>query len=148
MLKNSKSLQQQPQYPVYSQKLLGVPLWCSGLRIQHCQCSGLGCCCGISSIPGLGTSRCLRLGQKTNSKKQTKNHQTCKQTRMWPILKGKGKQKKVTSNRPRCWTQQMFQSSFINIFYRELNKNIFNELKGNTILMNEKIRNQRRKIKL
>ena len=32
----------------------GVPLWCSGLRIQHCHCSGGGCCCGTGSIPGLG----------------------------------------------------------------------------------------------
>ena len=34
----------------------GVPLWLSGLRIQHCHCCGSGHCCGTGSIPGPGTS--------------------------------------------------------------------------------------------
>ena len=37
---------------------LGVPLWCSGLKIQSCHCSGLGCCsdaCARGSVLGLGT---------------------------------------------------------------------------------------------
>ena len=45
-------------------KRLGVPLWCSGLRSQHCHCSGLGHCCGSSSISDPGTSICHRCGQK------------------------------------------------------------------------------------
>ena len=41
----------------------------SGLRIQHCHCSGLGhCCCGAGSFPGLGTSTCRRHSQKTKKK--------------------------------------------------------------------------------
>ena len=34
----------------------GVLLWCSGLRIQHYNCSGLGNCCGMGSILGSETS--------------------------------------------------------------------------------------------
>ena len=33
-----------------------VLLWHSGIRIQHCHCSSLGCCCGAGFIPGPGTS--------------------------------------------------------------------------------------------
>jgi len=33
---------------------LGVPLWCSRLRIQHCHCSSSGHCYGTGSSPGLG----------------------------------------------------------------------------------------------
>ena len=43
----------------------GVPLRCSGLRIWHCHCSGPGCCCGVVSIPGLGTPTCHGRGQTT-----------------------------------------------------------------------------------
>ena len=39
---------------------IGVLLWCSGLRIQHCHCSSLGRHCGVSLIPGLGASTCLK----------------------------------------------------------------------------------------
>ena len=35
---------------------LRVPWWCSRLRILHCHCHGSGGCCGVDSIPGLGTS--------------------------------------------------------------------------------------------
>ena len=28
-------------------------MWVSGLKIWCCHCSGLGCCCGVGSIPGL-----------------------------------------------------------------------------------------------
>ena len=45
----------------------GVPLWCSGLRIQHCHCSGSGHCCDLGLIPGLGTSTCHRCGQRNCS---------------------------------------------------------------------------------
>lgn len=40
--------------------MFGVLLWPSRLRIQHCQCSSLGCCCGAGSTPGQGTSTCYR----------------------------------------------------------------------------------------
>ena len=40
---------------------VGVLLWCSGLRIQCCHCNS---CCGICSIPGLGTSACSGCGKK------------------------------------------------------------------------------------
>ena len=45
----------------------GVPLWCSGLRVQHCHSRGLGLgrCCGAGSILGSGTSACLGSGQKS-----------------------------------------------------------------------------------
>ena len=32
--------------------------WCSGLRIQHCHC------CGLGSIPGLGSTTCHRHSQE------------------------------------------------------------------------------------
>ena len=42
----------------------GVPLWCSGLKIWRCHCSGSGCLCGAGSIPGLGSSACCMCGKK------------------------------------------------------------------------------------
>lgn len=33
----------------------GVLLWCSRLRVQHCHCSSLDCCCGTGLIPGPGS---------------------------------------------------------------------------------------------
>lgn len=36
----------------------GVLLWHRGLRVQHCHYSGLGHCCGMSSVFHLGTSTC------------------------------------------------------------------------------------------
>ena len=39
-------------------------LLCSGLRIQCCLCSSVGCCYGSGSIPGLRTSTCSRCNQK------------------------------------------------------------------------------------
>ena len=41
---------------------MGVPWWCSRLRIWCCHCYGLGCGCGASLIPGQGTSTCHRCG--------------------------------------------------------------------------------------
>ena len=54
------------EHPVLVSKLVavGVLLWCSRLKIQHCHCRGLGCCCGTSSILGLGTSICYGCCQK------------------------------------------------------------------------------------
>ena len=40
------------------------PGWLIGLRIQHCHCSGLSHCRGVSSVPGPGTYACHRHGQK------------------------------------------------------------------------------------
>ena len=45
--------------------LHGVLFCHSKLKIQCCHGSGLGNCCGMVSIPGLGTSTCHRPGQKT-----------------------------------------------------------------------------------
>ena len=53
----------------------GVPLWHSGSKTQHSHCGGSGCCCGMGSIPGLGTSLCLRCSQKKKKgKKKSKLH--------------------------------------------------------------------------
>ena len=38
---------------------MGVPLWLSGLNIQHRLCSSLGHCFDAGSIPSLGTSHAL-----------------------------------------------------------------------------------------
>ena len=46
----------------------GAPRWLSRLRIQHCHCSGSGHCCGVGSIPGLGTFRCCGHDQKKEKK--------------------------------------------------------------------------------
>ena len=43
---------------------IGVLLWCRGLNIQHCHCSGLSRYCGAGLIPGAGTSACCGCGQK------------------------------------------------------------------------------------
>ena len=42
----------------------GLPLWCSGLRIQRCPCCSSGCCCGVGSIPSPGTSSCCGHGHR------------------------------------------------------------------------------------
>ena len=42
----------------------GVPWWWSGLRIRHCHCSSLGCCCGTGLIPGPRIYTCCRSRQK------------------------------------------------------------------------------------
>ena len=49
-------------------KVSGVPLGHSRLRIWCCHCRGSGCCCGMGSIPGPGTSTCHGQGQKKNRK--------------------------------------------------------------------------------
>ena len=41
----------------------GVPWWPNRLRIWHCHCHGLGHCCDLVSISGLGNSACCG-GQK------------------------------------------------------------------------------------
>ena len=40
----------------YKNYPLGVLLWHSRLRIWHFHCCGVGCCYGMGSAPGLGTS--------------------------------------------------------------------------------------------
>ena len=40
----------------------------AGLRIWHCHCSSSGHCCGVGSIPGLGTSTCCGHSQKQTSR--------------------------------------------------------------------------------
>ena len=46
-------------YSQFSFKKLGMPWWPNGLGIQHCHGCGLGHCCGVSLIPGPGTSTLL-----------------------------------------------------------------------------------------
>ena len=41
------------------------------LRSKCCQCSGFGCCCGMSSIPGLRTSACPPKIKQTKNKAKT-----------------------------------------------------------------------------
>ena len=53
------------------ENLIGVPLWLSGLRIQHCHCSGSGHSSGAGLIPGPGTSTCHGHSQKPKSKQKT-----------------------------------------------------------------------------
>ena len=51
---------------------VGVPWWCSGLSIWCCHYSGSSCCCGMSLIPGWGTSawRVYGWGKKKRQSKQ------------------------------------------------------------------------------
>ena len=41
------------------------PVWCHGLRIQHCCGCGSVCNSSVGLIPGLGTSTCCGCGKKT-----------------------------------------------------------------------------------
>ena len=41
-----------------------IPLWHSALSIWYCCSCGSGCNCGVSSVPGLGSSSCHWCGQK------------------------------------------------------------------------------------
>ena len=61
----ARSLTCEPQRnSMFYQQEKGVPLRHSGLRIQCCHCSSLGCCCHTGSISGLGTSTCHRCGPR------------------------------------------------------------------------------------
>ena len=44
---------------------LGVLLLCSGLKIRHCHCSGLGLCYGAGLIPHPGTAEKKKLPKVT-----------------------------------------------------------------------------------
>ena len=48
-------------------------MWLSWLRIWCCHSSGSGCCCGMGSIHGPGTSACHDCGKTTKTKKHPKN---------------------------------------------------------------------------
>ena len=50
-----------PQIQLFIKCIIGVLLWHSGLRIQHCHC------CGTGSVPGLGISTCHRHVRKKKS---------------------------------------------------------------------------------
>ena len=43
---------------------MGVPLWLSGLSIQHCHRSSSGCCCGTGSISGPDLSSAVGTAKK------------------------------------------------------------------------------------
>ena len=51
---------------------MGVLLWCSGLRIQHCHCRSLDGSCGMGLISGPGTSTCV--AKKKNNLKIKSTH--------------------------------------------------------------------------
>jgi len=48
----NQSLLWTAEKPSPQSSLMGL----NGLRILHCHCCGLGCCCGMALIPGPGTS--------------------------------------------------------------------------------------------
>ena len=56
------------QFTTILKKCSGVPVWCSGLSIQCCHCSGWGLCCGKCLIPAPGCFTCRRHGQKKKKK--------------------------------------------------------------------------------
>ena len=49
---------------IHVKGFMGVPLWCSGLKIQLCHYSSLGHCYDVCSVPGPGISTCCGCGQK------------------------------------------------------------------------------------
>lgn len=64
----------------------GVPLWHGGLRISCCHSCGLLVrCCGVGSIPGLGTFACHRSGQHT-SKEQKNERKKGKEISGIPVV--------------------------------------------------------------
>ena len=56
----------------YKVARLRVPWWLSQLRIQHCNCCGLGHCCGTDLIPVLGISTCQGGSQNKNNNNNKK----------------------------------------------------------------------------
>ena len=52
-------------------------MWCCGLRIWCCHCSGSGHCCGSGLIPGPETFTCCG-SEQPNQTKPNKNKQTKK----------------------------------------------------------------------
>ena len=54
------------QVPVEMQVLSQA--WHSGLRIRHCHTCGVGCSCGLDSIPDLETSIYHECGHKNKNK--------------------------------------------------------------------------------
>ena len=63
------------------------PWWHSGLRIQHCHCCGLGCCCGRRWIPGPRTSACHGCGKK----KRERERERVTQSSLKHLLNGPAK---------------------------------------------------------
>ena len=53
-----------------------------GLRIQHCHCSGLGCCCGSGSILGLGNFHIPQVWPKQEKKKKRKRKKEKKRNKI------------------------------------------------------------------
>ena len=50
--------------------MVRVPWWLSRLRFQCCHSCGLGCCCSMGLIPGLGTSTCHRHGKEERKRER------------------------------------------------------------------------------
>ena len=63
------------------EKILGVPLWRSGLKIQDCHSKGLGCCCGMREILGLGTSVCFHMLWKWPERKRERGRENLEEVK-------------------------------------------------------------------
>ena len=64
-------MRKETYHPILSchlKAVLGVPLWCSGLRIWHCCGCEIGCSSSLYSIPGLGISICQGVAEKEKKK--------------------------------------------------------------------------------
>lgn len=83
----------------------GVPWWLSGLWIWYYHCCGCGCCYGAGLIFGLGTSMCLRHGQKPKIKNKTKKKKNQNAgSGVWQIVGMKGRtQWELRHMEPRKW---------------------------------------------
>ena len=88
---------------IFLKTLRGVPWWPSGLRIQHCHCSGSGHCCVLGVIPGLGTLTCCGCSQKKKKKKK----------KGVPIV---GQQKRIRLVSMRMWVRSLASLSGLGIW--------------------------------
>ena len=92
-----RSVDPYPDQLFYKSILLGILLWCRGLKMQHCHCSGLGHCCGLDSNPGLGISIYHGRSQKRKRKMCAKD-----------VKKGLGREyKSVLQNSIPCWLRHL-----------------------------------------
>ena len=77
-------------FPLWSNSILFLQIkiqftrilwWLRGSRTPHCHCSSTGCCCGVGSVPGLGTFACCGYSQKQTNKQTKQNKKPCS---VWP----------------------------------------------------------------
>lgn len=86
---------------------LGVPWWCSKLRIQHWHWCGPGHCCGLASISGLGISTCHGCSQKIiikiNKIKTSKRINWGLKQLVWDVADTLGTGGKLKKNEHKSW---------------------------------------------